>query len=259
MQSIFGEAVASIKNANKLTPTELKNAINGKVWQIIRSGNSAEAVRVRAAFASIGAHDVPGQGFRLGAAPSSPATPATPATPAARPSAVGEIGAATPFPELAPPPMSGGARLLAAGGGALNAAGGVLMLASVDPERDPALLTAGKVTSGGASLIGGGSMLAGGLLGDASLVAFGGAASGVGMIIAAPIMVHEMRPRGWIAIDPMLVNRALERRRNGENVNAFCAQCHGPGGALDPNNDWNAGGARRAAMINRIQWMYLGD
>lgn len=163
------------------------------------------------------------------------------------------------FPEAVAPGMAGSARFLAAGGGVFNIAGGGFMLASVDPERDPALLTAGKVTSGGASLVGGGSMLAGGLLGDASLVAFGGAASGVGMIIAAPIMVHEMRPRGWIAIDPMLVDRALERRRNGENVNAFCAQCHGPGGALDPNNDWNAGGARQRAMVDRIQWKYLGD
>jgi hypothetical protein len=68
-----------------------------------------------------------------------------------------------------------------------------------------------------------------------------------------------MRPRGWIAYDPVLMEKNMQRFRNGENVNPFCAQCHGPGGALDPNNDWNAGGARRAAFINRLQWKYLGD
>jgi mono/diheme cytochrome c family protein len=39
--------------------------------------------------------------------------------------------------------------------------------------------------------------------------------------------------------DQKLGDQAIQRYRNGENVNPFCAQCHGPGGALDPNNEWN--------------------
>jgi hypothetical protein len=164
-----------------------------------------------------------------------------------------------PTPFGPPPGMSAGTRWLAAGGGVLNAAGGVFMLASIDTEHDPAIVTAGKATSGGASLVGGGMMVGGAWMGEAGLVALGGTVAGVGAIIAAPIMVYEMRPRGWIAIDPVLMERATQRYRNGENVNPFCAQCHGPGGALDPNNDWNAGGARRAAFVRRLEWRYLGD
>jgi hypothetical protein len=163
------------------------------------------------------------------------------------------------FPELAGPGMSGTARFFAAGGGVLNGAGGVFMLASIDTEHDPGIVTFGKATSGGASVVGGGMMIGGALAGEAGLVAVGGAFAAAGGVIAAPIMVYEMRPRGWIAIDPVQMERATQRYRNGENVNAFCAQCHGPGGALDPNNDWNAGGARRAAFVNRLEWRYLGD
>jgi hypothetical protein len=101
--------------------------------------------------------------------------------------------------------------------------------------------------------------IGGAAFGAVGVAEAGAAASGVGLIIAAPIMVYEMRPQGWIAIDPVLMEKNMQRYRNGENVNPFCAKCHGPGGALDPNNDWNAGGARRAAFINRLQWKYLGD
>ncbi|HWP49075.1 MAG TPA: hypothetical protein VNM22_18105, partial [Candidatus Limnocylindrales bacterium] len=51
--------------------------------------------------------------------------------------------------------MSSSARWFAGGAGALNFGGGALMLASVNPERDPALVTAGKITSGTASIVGG--------------------------------------------------------------------------------------------------------
>jgi RHS repeat-associated protein len=163
------------------------------------------------------------------------------------------------FPEFAAPGMSGSARFFAAGGGALNAAGGVFMLASVDTEHDPGVVTAGKITSGGASTIGGGLMIGGAWAGEAGLVALGGTFAAAGGVIAAPIMVYEMRPRGWIAVDTQLMEEATQRYRNGENVNPFCAQCHGPGGALDPNNDWNAGGARRQAFVRRLEWRYLGD
>jgi hypothetical protein len=39
------------------------------------------------------------------------------------------------------------------------------------------------------------------------------------------------RTAGW---DEKLAQRAIREGRN-----PFCAQCHGPGGALDPNNEWN--------------------
>ncbi|HXT71723.1 MAG TPA: SpvB/TcaC N-terminal domain-containing protein [Vicinamibacterales bacterium] len=164
-----------------------------------------------------------------------------------------------PTPFAPPPGMSSGTRWLAAGGGALNGVGGVFMLASIDTEHDPGIVTVGKVTSGGASLVGGGMMIGGAWMGEAGLVALGGSCAAVGGIIAAPIMIYEMRPRGWIAIDPVLMERDTQRYRNGENVNPFCAQCHGRGGALDPDNDWNAGGARRAAFERRLEWRYLGD
>ena len=151
--------------------------------------------------------------------------------------------------------MTTGGRFFAGGMGALNVAGGGFMLASVDFERDPGLITAGKITSGTASVVGGGIEIGGALLGSAGAVEIGAAASGVGLIIAAPIMIYEMRPRGYIAYDPQLVDRALREGRN-----PFCAQCHGPGGALDPNNDWNSNDpARRAAFARRLQWVNLGD
>jgi RHS repeat-associated protein len=41
-------------------------------------------------------------------------------------------------------------------------------------------------------------------------------------------------PQGEFRYDPKLADRAKKEGRN-----PFCAQCHGPGGALDPNNSWN--------------------
>jgi RHS repeat-associated protein len=172
----------------------------------------------------------------------------------------GTTASAPVIPEPGMPPvMSGSGRFFAAGGGAFSAAGGVFMLASIDTEHDPGIVTFGKAASGGASVTGGGIMIGGALAGEASAVALGGAIAETGGLLAVPIMVYEMRPRGWVAIDPLLVQEATNRYERGENVNPFCAQCHGPRGALDPNNDWNAGGARRAAFVNRLQWRYLGD
>jgi RHS repeat-associated protein len=150
--------------------------------------------------------------------------------------------------------MSGSTRLLGAGAGVMNFAGGAFMLASIDTENDPGLVTAGKITSGTASLAGGGLEVGGALTASAGVVEAGAALSGVGLIVGAPIMVYEMRPRGMIAYDPQLADRAIAEGRN-----PFCAQCHGPGGALDPNNDWNSGDpARRAAYLRRLQWVDLG-
>jgi Domain of unknown function (DUF4157) len=42
------------------------------------------------------------------------------------------------------------------------------------------------------------------------------------------------RPRGPFPYDQQLYDQAIAEGRN-----PFCAQCHGPGGALDPNNKWN--------------------
>jgi RHS repeat-associated protein len=53
------------------------------------------------------------------------------------------------------------------------------------------------------------------------------------------LMWTLMQPRGDFLHDEKLAKRAIEEGRN-----PFCAQCHGPGGALDPNNEWN----RRAQL-----------
>ena len=159
-----------------------------------------------------------------------------------------------PSPLIPAPGMEASARWFAGAGGALNVAGGAFMLASVDTKNDPGIVTAGKITSGTASLAGGGLEVGGALTASAGAVEAGAALSGVGLIIAAPIMVYEMRPRGMIAYDQQLADKAIAEGRN-----PFCAQCHGPGGALDPNNDWNSGDpARRAAFVRRLQWVDLG-
>jgi hypothetical protein len=159
-----------------------------------------------------------------------------------------------PVPMAAAPDLTATARLFAGGAGVLNAGGGVFMLASVDVHNDPGLLTAGKVTSGTASVVGGGLEIGGAVFGAAGVVEAGAALSGVGAVIAAPIIVYEVgKPRGIIAYDPQLAARAIREGRN-----PFCAQCHGPGGALDPNNDWNSQDpARRAAFLNRLQIVNL--
>lgn len=127
------------------------------------------------------------------------------------------------------------------------------MLASIDPDRDHPIAIGGKVVSGGMSTVGGGMMLYGAAAGTAGTVATGAAIAETGGLLAIPIMVYEMRPQGWIAYDPQLVDRAIAEGRN-----PFCAQCHGPGGALDPNNDWNSRDpARRAAFANRLRWVNL--
>jgi hypothetical protein len=44
----------------------------------------------------------------------------------------------------------------------------------------------------------------------------------------------NVKPHGLFVYDPVLAHKALQQGRN-----AFCSQCHGAGGALDPNNEWN--------------------
>jgi RHS repeat-associated protein len=58
---------------------------------------------------------------------------------------------------------------------------------------------------------------------------------------ALTLLVWElMQPRGDFFYDQKLADRAIAEGRN-----PFCAQCHGPGGALDSNNEWNQRAARR--------------
>jgi RHS repeat-associated protein len=104
MRAIFREAVKSIKDPNKYTPTQLKNKINGKIWEIIKTGKSPEAQRVRNALEKLGFRNVKGTGYVFrpetpAASGASRAFKAAPSTPAARPAAP-----AVPTPEPAPAP-----------------------------------------------------------------------------------------------------------------------------------------------------------
>ena len=65
MKSIFDQAVASIKEPNKLKPTKLKAAINDEVRKIIKDGNGPDAVAVRKALAEIGFEHKPNVGFAM--------------------------------------------------------------------------------------------------------------------------------------------------------------------------------------------------
>jgi RHS repeat-associated protein len=51
------------------------------------------------------------------------------------------------------------------------------------------------------------------------------------------VVFDLLGPRGDNIYSQDLADRAIAEGRN-----PFCAQCHGPGGALDPNNDWNSRG-----------------
>jgi hypothetical protein len=57
-----------------------------------------------------------------------------------------------------------------------------------------------------------------------------------GWIVSAELAIYHgfLSPRGDNIYDQRLTDRAIAEGRN-----PFCAQCHGPGGALDPNNEWN--------------------
>jgi hypothetical protein len=57
---------------------------------------------------------------------------------------------------------------------------------------------------------------------------------------AITLLVWDLaQPRGEFRYSQELYDRAVREGRN-----PFCAQCHGPGGALDPNSTWN----RRSAF-----------
>lgn len=55
------------------------------------------------------------------------------------------------------------------------------------------------------------------------------------------------KPRGEFRYDQELYDRAIREGRN-----PFCAQCHGPGGALDPNSKWNQ--RNEQVRLNSMRW-----
>ena len=73
LADIFNQAFNSIKKSyNKAT--ELKAAINEKIWEIIKTGKGDSAVKIREAFKSLGFENIKGQGYVLsgGASNSAP-------------------------------------------------------------------------------------------------------------------------------------------------------------------------------------------
>ncbi len=65
---------------------------------------------------------------------------------------------------------------------------------------------------------------------------------------AIAILVYDLvRPRGEFRYDQELADQAIREGRN-----PFCAQCHGPGGALDPNNKWNRQAEREKYKL--VSW-----
>jgi RHS repeat-associated protein len=68
MQDVFNEAVGKITDPGKLSPTELKKTINSNIWDIIKSGESGPASKVRGALETLGFENVKGQGYVLKAA-----------------------------------------------------------------------------------------------------------------------------------------------------------------------------------------------
>jgi hypothetical protein len=63
LQSIFDRAVASVKEPQKLTPTELKAKINAETRRIITEDSGPDAAAVRKALGDIGFERLPGIGW----------------------------------------------------------------------------------------------------------------------------------------------------------------------------------------------------
>jgi|CXWL01.1.fsa_nt_gi RHS repeat-associated protein len=67
------------------------------------------------------------------------------------------------------------------------------------------------------------------------------------------LFLDVMGPRGKeFRYDPKLAEKSIKENREGKNVNPFCAQCHGTGGALDPNNEWNLRARYRFDELNKV-------
>lgn len=65
LRDVFNEALGKIKDPNRLSPTTLKNRINRNIWEIIKSGKSEAAVKVRAALEKLGFKNIKGKGYVL--------------------------------------------------------------------------------------------------------------------------------------------------------------------------------------------------
>ena len=116
------------------------------------------------------------------------------------------------------------------------------------PQDRPRVIAEEAGATGGGALgaslgTAGGVGLAGLIVGGASgppgwlvlgLGIIGGGAGGYIGSEGGRGLVGAMLPRGGFMYDRDLADRAILEGRN-----PFCAQCHGPGGALDPNNEWN--------------------
>ena len=63
LKEIFEEAKAKVRDINKLSPTEIKAAINENIRDIIKTGKGPAATRVREALAKLGITHVPGKGL----------------------------------------------------------------------------------------------------------------------------------------------------------------------------------------------------
>jgi RHS repeat-associated protein len=63
LEALGKEAIDSIKNPENLSPVELKAAINARIWELVKSGVSAAATKVRNTFTSLGFKNVEGKGF----------------------------------------------------------------------------------------------------------------------------------------------------------------------------------------------------
>jgi RHS repeat-associated protein len=66
LRAIFDEAVAAVEDPKAVTPVELKKQINANVWDIIKTGTSEAANRVRDSFAEMGYENRPGLGYIAG-------------------------------------------------------------------------------------------------------------------------------------------------------------------------------------------------
>ena len=65
LKRIFDRAVASVKERQKLTPTELKARINKETRRIITEDQGPDAVAIREALAALGFEHQPGRGFTM--------------------------------------------------------------------------------------------------------------------------------------------------------------------------------------------------
>jgi len=65
LDAVFNEAVSKIRNPGGLKPTALKEAINAHIWNIVKTGTSDAAIKLRGALATLGFENVKGQGYTL--------------------------------------------------------------------------------------------------------------------------------------------------------------------------------------------------